>query len=116
MTAAVMSTRPLAIRVLRVVSWISLGLSVVALGIGAILGFDALARIWLAVGLLLLVTAIASFFGTRPTRTGMVSALVACTLMILFPLVGTVLTFVIAILASQTWPQLRDYYRLRRAA
>ena len=116
MTATAVGTRPLGVRVLRVAGWISLGLALVALGIGAILRFDELAKIWLVVGGLLLATAITAFLGARPTRGGLVSALIACTLMLLLPPVGTIVTFVIAIIASQTWPQLRDYYRLRRAS
>jgi hypothetical protein len=115
-TTPALATRPLGVRVLRFAGWVSLAMAIVALGLGAILGFDELAKIWLVVGGILLVTTIASFLGARPTRGGLVSALVACTLLLLLPPVGTIFTVVIAIIASQTWPQLADYYRLRRAA
>jgi hypothetical protein len=111
-----METRPFCIRILRFAGWASLVFALIAFGIGAILGFDELAKIWLALGVLLLLTAITAFLGARPTRAGLVSALVACTLLLLVPPVGTILTVVIAIIASQSWPELRDYYRLRRYA
>jgi uncharacterized membrane protein YjjP (DUF1212 family) len=100
---------------LRFAGWATLGLGAAAFGIGALLGFDELAKIWLAIGGLLLAASVTSFLGARPTRYGLVSALVACALLLLLPPLGTILTVVIAIVASQTWPQLRDYYRLRRA-
>ena len=116
MTASVISPRPLGVRILRAAAWVSLGLSLLTFGIGALLGFDELAKIWLAIAVLLFLTAIAGFLGVRPSRGGMLSALIACMLMLFLPPFGTILTFVIAIVASQTWPQLRDYYRIRRAA
>lgn len=116
MTASAIVSKPLGVRILRAAAWISLGLSVLTFGIGALLGFDELAKIWLAIAVLLFLTAVTAFLGVRPTRAGMLSALVACTLMLFLPPFGTLLTFVIAIVASQTWPQLRDYYRIRRSA
>ena len=110
------SPRPLGVRILRGAAWVSLGLSALTFGIGALLGFDELAKIWLVIAVLLFLTAVTGLLGARPTRAGMLSALIACTFMLFLPPFGTILTFVIAIIASQTWPQLRDYYRLRRTA
>jgi hypothetical protein len=89
---------------------------VLALGIGALLGFDELAKIWAVVGGVMLAAGICAFAGARPTRGGLLSGMVACLLMLILPPVGTVVTIVIAIVASQSWPQLRDYYGLRRTA
>jgi len=108
--------RPLPVRVLRLAGFTTLALSLVAFGIGALLRFDELARIWAVIGGILLLTAILSFLGTRPTAAGLAAALLACTLLFLIPFVGTALTIAIAIIASQTWPQLRDYYRVPRRA
>ena len=65
---------------------------------------------------MLLVAGACAFAGARPRRGALAFAMVACLLMLVLPPVGTVLTIVIVIVASQTWPQLRDYYGLRRAA
>jgi hypothetical protein len=108
--------RPLAVRILRGAGYAATIASVLAFGIGALLGYEELAKIWLVVGGVLLAAAIAMFVGARPTRLGLGSALVACTLLLLLPPVGTILTVVIALIASQSWPQLRDYYGLRRTA
>ena len=108
--------RPLPVRVLKLAGWAMLGFAAVAFGIGAILKFDELAKIWAAIGGILLVTAALAFLGTRPTLGGLVSALVACTLLLLLPPVGTILTIGIAVIGSQNWPQLREYYGLRRRA
>ncbi|MEX2554948.1 MAG: hypothetical protein WEB06_04895 [Actinomycetota bacterium] len=110
------SERPLPVRVLRLAGWAMLGFAAVAFGIGAILKFDELAKIWAAIGGILLVTAALAFLGSRPTIGGMTAAMVACTLLLLFPPVGTIITIVIAVIASQSWPQLREYYGLRRRA
>jgi hypothetical protein len=111
-----MTERPLPVRVLKLAGWAMLGFAAVAFGIGAILRFDELAKIWAAVGGILLVTATLAFLGTRPTVGGLAAAMVACTLLLLFPPVGTIITIVIAAIASQSWPQLREYYGLRRRA
>ena len=108
--------RPLPVRVLRLIGWATLGLSLIAFGIGALLGFDDLAKIWAVVAGMLFLTAVFSFLGTRPSTGGLAAGMVACTLLFLIPIVGTVVTVAIAIIASQTWPQLRDYYGLRRRA
>jgi hypothetical protein len=116
-------TRPLAVRVLRVVGWVGtvagLALAVPSLAIGGAQGFDELAKIWIAVaaiGVLLFLAGITALLAGRPTRAGMAFGLVSCTLLLLALPLGTVLTVVIALIASQSWPQLRDYYGLRRTA
>ena len=106
--------RPLAVRVLRVAGWAALVAGVICLGIGALLRFDELAKIWGVLGGLLLLIALTAFAGSRPSRAGLAAGLVACTLMLFLPPAGTLVTVVIAIVASQNREQLRDYYRLRR--
>ncbi len=108
------SVRPLPVRVLRLAGCAALVLSLVAFAIGALLSFRELAKVWAVVAGILFLTAIASFFGARPSRIGLVSAMIACTLMLLLPPVGTILTIAIALLASQKTSELRDYYGLRR--
>jgi hypothetical protein len=108
--------RPLPVRVLKVAAWAMLGFAAVAFGIGAILKFDELARIWAVIGVILLATAGLAFMGTRPTIGGLVSAMIACALLLLLPPIGTLFTILIAVVASQSWPQLREYYGLRRRA
>ncbi|MGH2784979.1 MAG: hypothetical protein ACRDJ1_06940 [Actinomycetota bacterium] len=102
--------RPLPVRVLRLAGWGSLASSLVAFAIGALLGFDELAKIWAVVAGLLLLTAVFAFLGTRPSAAGLAAAMIACTLLFLIPVIGTLLTVAIAIIASQTWPQIREYY------
>ena len=115
MTAPVaVAGRPLAVRVLRATGWLALACSVLATGIGALLGFDELAKIWIAVAVILFLVAGTALLGARPTRGGLASALVACTLLLLLLPVGTVITVALALIASQTWPELRRYYRLER--
>ncbi|HJR19381.1 MAG TPA: hypothetical protein VJ922_06655 [Actinomycetota bacterium] len=109
-------SRPLPVRVLGFAGWAALLLSLVAFGIGALLGFDELAKIWAVIAGILLFTAIMAFLGTRPTTGGLVAGLVACTLLLLIPPIGTVITIAIALIASQSWPQIREYYGLRRKA
>jgi hypothetical protein len=111
-----MTERPLPVRVLRLAGWATLLLSLVAFGIGAILRFDELAKIWAVVGGILLVTSATAFLGTRPTTGGLVAAMIACALLLLLPPVGTVITIAIALIASQSRPQLREYYGSRRRA
>ena len=108
------AVRPLPVRVLRLTGWAALAMSLVAFGIGALLEFDELAKIWAVVAGLLFLTAVFSFLGTRPSAGGLGAAMVACTLLFLIPVVGTVLTVAIAIIASQTWPQIREYYGVGR--
>jgi len=108
------ATRPLAVRVLRGAGYAAIVAGVVALGIGALLRFDELAKIWAVVGGLLLAIGATALAGARPTRAGLLCGMVACLLMLILPPVGTLLTVVIAIIASQSWPQLRDYYGVRR--
>ena len=111
MTAA---GRPLPVRVLRLAGWAALASSLAALAIGALLEFDELAKIWAVVAGMLFLTAVFSFLGTRPSAGGLAAAMVACTLLFLIPVVGTVVTVAIAIIASQTWPQVREYYGVGR--
>lgn len=111
-----MNGLPLPVRVLRVIGWATLALSLITFGIGGVLGFDDLAKIWAVAAGMLFLTAVFAFLGTRPNAGGLVAGLVACTLLFLIPVVGTVLTVAIAIIASQTWPQLREYYRVSRRA
>ena len=106
--------RPLAVRVLRVAGIAAAVCGVVAFVVGALLGFDNLAVLWAVVAGLLAAIAAAALAGTRPSRAGLVSGLVACCLMLLLPPVGTLLTIAIGLLASQTWPQLREYYGVTR--
>lgn len=108
--------RPLPVRVLKLAAWVMVAFAGVAFGIGAILEFDELARIWAVIGGILLITAALAFLGTRPSIGGLISAMIACALLLLLPPVGTALTIGIAVIASQSWPQLRDYYGLRRRA
>lgn len=110
------AARPLPVRLLRLIGWASLLLSIVAFGIGALLNFDELAKIWAVVAGLLFLTAIFSFLGTRPNAGGLAAGMVACTLLFLIPVVGTMTTIAIAMIASQTWPQLREYYGVRGRA
>lgn len=109
-----MTERPLPVRVLKLAGWATLVLAAVAFGISAILSFDELAKIWAVIGGILLLTTVAAFIGTRPTVGGLISGLVACALLLLLPPLGTLLTIAIALIASQSWPQVRDYYGLRR--
>ena len=106
--------KPAAVRVLRGAALAALAAGLFALGIGAILRFDELAKIWAVVGGVLLAIAVTAYFGTRPNRAGLLSGMVACLLLLILPPVGTLVTVVVAIIASQTWSQLRDYYRLPR--
>jgi len=115
--------RPLAVRVLRIIGWVGtvagLVVSVPSLAIGGAQGFDELAKVWIAIaaiGVLLFLIGITALLASRPTRAGMVFGLVSCTLLLLVLPLGTLLTVVIALIASQSWPQLRDYYGLRRTA
>ena len=110
------AARPLPVRVLRLAGWGALTSSLVAFTIGALLEFDELAKIWAVVAGLLLLTAMFSFLGTRPSAGGLAAAMVACTLLFLIPVIGTLLTVAIAIIASQTWPQVRRYYGVGRGA
>ena len=117
-------TKPLAVRVLRASGWVGLVLgallAVPSLALGAILGFDELARVWFflgVIGVVLILVGVSALGGARPSRGGLTSALVACTLMALFlPGVGWLVTMALVIIASQTWPQLRAYYGLERRA
>lgn len=115
--------RPLAVRVLRVIGWVGtitgVGLAGPSLAIGGAQGFDELAKIWIviaAIGVLLVLAGVTALLASRPTRAGLACGLVSCTLLLLVLPLGTVLTVVIALIASQSWPQLRDYYGLRRTA
>jgi hypothetical protein len=110
------SARPLAVRLLRGAGWAALGVGGVSLGIGALLGFDELARIWAVIAGILLAAAAAALGGARPGRAGCASALVACALLLLLPPVGTLVVVFIALVASQTWPEVRAYYRIRGRA
>jgi hypothetical protein len=109
-------TRPLAVRVLRATGVAALVAGIVAMGIGALLRFDELAKIWGVIGGLLLAIALTALLGAKPSRGGLLSGMVACLLMLFLLPVGTFVTATLAIIASQTWPQLRDYYRLRGRA
>ena len=115
------SERPAAVRVLRVTGWVAtiggLAICVPSLAIGARDGFDELAKIWVAlaaVGTLFLLAGLTALLAVRRTRAGLAFGLVSCTLLLLLLPLGTLLTIVIAIVASQSWPQLREYYGLRR--
>ncbi|MFY9585839.1 MAG: hypothetical protein WAT66_00130 [Actinomycetota bacterium] len=114
MTTTAVEVRPLAVRVLRVAGLAAAAFGLLAFVIGAILGFDNLAVLWAVVAGLLAAIAAAALAATRPSRAGLASGLVACCLMLLLPPVGTLLTIAIGLLASQTWPQLREYYGVTR--
>ena len=114
MTTMAVEARPLAVRVLRVAGLASAVFGVLAFAIGAILGFDNLAALWAVLAGLLAAIAAAALIAMRPSRGGLVSGLVACALMLLLPPVGTLLTIAIGLVASQTWPQLREYYGVTR--
>ena len=123
MTVEAPTTRPAVVRVMRATGWVAtiggLVVAIPAVAIGASNGFDELAKIWIVfivAGGVLVVAGVASFLASRPTRSGVAFGLIACALLLLLPPLGTVLTFVIVIVASQTAPQLRDYYGLRRRA
>jgi hypothetical protein len=109
-------SRPLPVRVLRAAGWTALVLALISFGIGGLLEFDELAKIWAVIGGILLLTAIAAFAGTRPSAGGLVSAMIACTLLFFLPPVGTIMTIAIAMIASQSWPQIREYYRVNGRA
>ena len=108
--AAETATRPLAVRVMRLTGWAALPLALIALGIGAILRFDELAKVWAVVAVMLFAIAATAFLASHPSGGGMASGLVCCTLLLLLPPVGTLITIAIALIASQTWPELRAYY------
>ena len=111
MTAAVENrARPLAVRLLRITGWAALGLGAAALAIGAVLRFDELAKIWAVVAVLLGAVGVTAFLGSHPSGGGLASGLVCCTLLLLLPPVGTIITIVVGLIASQTWPELRAYY------
>lgn len=107
-------TRPLAVRVLRLAGWAAFGVGLIAVGIGALLRFDEPATIWIVIAAILLLIAATALLGARRWRAGPVFGLIACALMLLLLPVGTLVTIAIALIASQTWSQLRDYYGLRR--
>lgn len=109
-------TRPLAVRALRAAGWLALAFAAIALGIGAILGFDELAKIWAVVGTISLLSGVAALLGARPTRGGFATGMTACALFLILVPVGTFITVGIAVIASQQTDELRAYYGLRRKA
>lgn len=117
------TVRPLAVRVLRVTGWIGLvlgaALAVPSLTIGGVQGFDELAKAWIvvaAIGVLVFLAGVTALLAGRRSPGGLAFGLVSCTLLLLVLPLGTFLTVVIGLIASQTWPQLREYYGLRRRA
>lgn len=121
MTTAIAEVRPVAVRVLRVAGWAAtgLGLATGAVGFakGASDGFEDLAAGWAvpaAIGVLLVLAGIAGLLAGLRNPAGLTSGLVACTIFLLLVPLGTAVTVAIAVIASQTWPQLRAYYRLTR--
>ena len=109
------NARPLAVRVLRGAGIAALVVGIIAFGIGALLHFDELAKIWAAIGGFLFAIGITALLGAKSSKGGLLSGMIACLLMLVFPPVGTLVTAAIVIIASQSWPQLRDYYRLHRS-
>lgn len=104
--------RPLPVRVLRFGGWFTLLLAGIAFAVGGMNRFDGLAGIWGVIGGELLLTAVFAFWGSRPTPDGFLAALFACALLLLiFPLV-----IAVALVTSQSWPQVREYYGLTRRA
>ncbi|TMK23375.1 MAG: hypothetical protein E6G68_00175 [Actinobacteria bacterium] len=113
--------KPAAVRVLRTTGWVAtiagLAIAVPSFAIGAANGFDELAKVWVALaaaGVLLVLAGVTALLAGRRTPAGLAFGLVSCTLLLLLLPLGTLLTVVIAIVASQSWPQLREYYGLRR--
>jgi hypothetical protein len=113
--------RPLAVRVLRgagvAATILGLAFAIPSFLIGGAQGFDELAKIWgfLAVmGVLLTAAGVTALLAGRRTPAGLVFGLVSCALLLLILPLGTLVTVIVAIVASQSWPQLRDYYGLSR--
>ena len=119
MTTATGDVRPLAVRVLRMTGWLAtiLGalVAVPALAIGGANGFDDV--VWAVpagIGLLLVLAGVAALLATIRSVAGLASGLVACTILLLLLPVGTAVTITIGVIASQTWPQVREYYGVTR--
>lgn len=104
--------KPLAVRVLHVTGLIALPAAAVSFAIGGALGFDGLARSWAVIGILLAGLAAGSLLATHQSPGGMFAGLIACALLLLLLPIGTLVTILIGLMASQTWPELRSYYRL----
>jgi hypothetical protein len=121
MTTAAADVRPLAVRVLRVTGWVGTivgaAVAIPSLAIGGSDGFDELAVVWAvpaAIGVLLVLAGISALLAGARSFAGLVSGLVSCAILLLLVPVGTAVTIAIAVIASQTWPQLREYYGLSR--
>lgn len=114
-------TKPLAVRVLHVTGWVAtvagLAVAVTSLAIGGSEGFADLAVVWVVpagIGILLVLAGVTALLAGRRSVTGLAFGLLSCTLLLLLLPVGTVITISVALIASQSWPQLREYYGLRR--
>jgi len=123
MTATTMPARPLAVRVLRATGWIATvtgaATAIPSFAVGASTGFGDLARVWVAlatIGVILLLAGVTALLAAHPSPAGLGSGLVACTLLLILLPVGTAVTVAVGLIASQSWPQLRDYYGLTRRA
>ena len=110
MTTTLVEARPLAVRVLRGSGWFALVLGLIAFVIGAVEGFNGFAFVWAIIAIELVATALAAFLGTRRSWAGFLWAGVACSLLLFLPPIP----IAIALIASQSWPQLSDYYGIRR--
>lgn len=113
--------RPLAVRVLRVTGWVATlvgaAVAIPSLAIGGSEGFNDLAVVWAlpaGIGILLVLAGVTALLAGRRSAVGLVFGLLSCALLLLLLPIGTVITIAVALIASQSWPQLREYYGLRR--
>ena len=121
MTATAVGVRPLAVRVLRVAGWVGtiLGalVAIPSFAIGGSQGFDGLAVVWAVpagIGVLLVLAGVTALLAGMRSLAGLVFGLVSCAILLLILAVGTAVTVAIAVIASQSWPELREYYGLSR--
>ncbi len=115
--------RPLAVRVLRVAGWIATVVgavvAVAAFVKGASEDFEDLAAAWalvMGLGILLFLAGVTALLAGIRNAAGLAFGLVSCAIMLVLLPVGTAVTIAVGVIASQTWPQVRDYYRVTRRA
>ncbi len=119
MTTAAADVRPAAVRVLRFSGWIGtiLGafVAITSFAIGGSHGFDEPAwAVPAGIGTLMVAGGACALLAGIRGPAGLGFGLVACTVFLLLLPVGTAVTVAIAVISSQTWPQLREYYGLSR--
>lgn len=105
--------KPSAVLVLQVLGGVLLVIGAAAFGIGALLGFHELAKIWLVLGTLGVLIgpfAIASGW-THPI--GMILGVVALAFLTALVPVGTIFAAVIGFLVAKNRDHVRDYYSQR---